>query len=116
MNPALCYFSVPDKGFFVPEDSSLSSVLSRRELETFARIGIALHHVQVVEGLLRFVMTFVIQKGDSVDILKVEEADRKKTLGYFMAELRKRAGLHPGLDRELVEFLEKRNTLAHSPG
>jgi hypothetical protein len=41
------------------------------------------------------------------------ESERKRTLGYFLAELRKRAELDQHFDAALAEFLRRRNILAH---
>ena len=40
--------------------------------------------------------------------------ERKKTLGYFLNELRKRADLDENFDALLEEFLDERNILVHS--
>lgn len=99
------------------EKQSLSSVIGEEEMESMARVGIALRLVQTVEVVLRLVMTFVLQKDEGpLSIQKLEaqtKAERKKTLGYFLIELRKRAGLRDDLEAMLDRFLEARNTLAH---
>lgn len=99
------------------EKQSLSTVIGEEEVENMARVGIALDLVQSVEDALRLVMTFVLQKDDGpLNIAKLEaqtKAERKKTLGYFIGELRKRAGLREDLEEILDRFLEARNTLAH---
>jgi hypothetical protein len=85
-------------------------------VERYALVGMALDHVQSVEGMLKMVMTYVFQKGDRLDIFLLEtqtNAERKKTLGYFIGELRKRVGLDPDFEAKLTSFLEHRNTLAH---
>lgn len=99
------------------ERKRLSKILQPEEIEVFALVGIALNSAQSVEQILRLVMTFVLQKGDRLDLLTLEAqeaAERKKTIGYFLRELRKRAGIAPGLDKKLDSFLERRNLLAHN--
>jgi hypothetical protein len=46
-------------------------------------------------------------------IIAQSNAEQKKTLGYFLAELRKRVDLDVHFDRTLAEFLRRRNLLAH---
>jgi hypothetical protein len=72
--------------------------------------------IQVTERVLRLVTTFVLQKSNSVTaetLLDQVESDRRKTLGYFLSELRKRADLDQHFDSTLAEFLSHRNTLVH---
>lgn len=79
-------------------------------------MGLALVLLQAVEKILRLAMTFVLQKGDSLtsDMLRAQEAaERAKTLGYFLSELRKRASLDDSLDALLTEFLKNRNDFIH---
>ena len=40
--------------------------------------------------------------------------ERKKTIGYFLTELRKRADLHDQFDQKLRDFLDHRNTFIHN--
>ena len=42
-----------------------------------------------------------------------EEAEKKKTIGYFLAELRKRVDVDDSLDELLVDFLNNRNSFVH---
>jgi hypothetical protein len=46
-------------------------------------------------------------------IIAQSNTEQKKTLGYFLAELRKRVDLDVHFDRTLAEFLRRRNLLAH---
>lgn len=94
----------------------LWDVVKPAEVELYALVGMALGHVQSVEDILPLVMTFVFQKGDKLDIYMIEaqtKAEQKKTLGYFIGELRKRVGIRADLEDKLLSFLERRNTLAH---
>lgn len=84
---------------------------------SLARIGEALLFIQNVESALRFVMTFVIQKGPGgLDLEKWEmqtSAEREKTIGYFLSQLRFRADVEPDIDARLSAFLDIRNQLVH---
>jgi len=46
-------------------------------------------------------------------IIAQSNAEQKKTLGYFLAELCKRVDLDVHFDRTFAEFLRRRNLLAH---
>ena len=73
-------------------------------------------NVQITERALRFIATFVLQKSSPItaeQIIAQSNAEQKKTLGYFLAELRKRVDLDVHFDRTLAEFLRRRNLLAH---
>lgn len=64
-------------------------------------------------------MTFVFQKDGPLTLETLERqtaAERKKTLGYFLTELRKRAALDGAFDKLLQDFLEERNLLVHDAG
>jgi hypothetical protein len=61
-------------------------------------------------------MTFVLQRQPltSLDILEKQTAEEaRRTLGYFLSELRKRASLEEEFDENLRQFLELRNQFAH---
>lgn len=61
-------------------------------------------------------MTLVLQQSSALTLESLErqeKAERKKTLGYFLSELRKRADLEPGFEALLDDFLERRNILVH---
>ena len=63
-------------------------------------------------------MQYVVQEDDeglNYEKLKsLESSEAKKTLGYFLAQLRKRANLDSEFDDQLTQFLSKRNQLAHN--
>jgi hypothetical protein len=91
-------------------------VLSDEEKDILAAIGVALLLIQATEQLLRLCITLVLQKQMPLTLEALEQqerAERKKTLGYFITELRKRANLQENLDVLLDEFLEDRNTFVH---
>jgi len=79
-------------------------------------MGVTLLLLQATERAMNVCMTFVFQRpgGLTLEVLeKQEKAERKKTLGYFLAELRKRATIEPAFDRTLRDFLDRRNTFIH---
>ena len=92
---------------------------SRKSLQkdALAAIGGALVIVQKAEGMIKFCMQFVIQKDGgplTYEKLKSQEADEaKRTLGYFLGQLRQRADIEASFDDQLREFLRLRNQLAH---
>jgi len=91
-------------------------MLTEDERDILAAMGVALLLIQTTEQLLRLCITFVLQKQSPLTLEALErqeKAERKKTLGYFIGELRKRAALQDDLDLLLDEFLEDRNTFVH---
>lgn len=84
---------------------------------TLARVGETLLMVQNAEASLRFVMTFVIQQGgQGMDLAKYEaqtKAERRKTIGYFVSQLRRRVDVEPTTDARLSTFLDMRNLFVH---
>lgn len=91
--------------------------MNAEQKDVLMRMGAALLFVQTTEQLIRFCMTWVLQKDGPLTLEKLENQTRKehlKTLGYFLNELRKRADLDENFDVLLEEFLEERNILVHS--
>lgn len=83
---------------------------------TFATIGILVVTTQTIERMLNMLLTFVLQDGVPLSYLRLMELDakhRKKTLGYFIREMQKRATFHDNIDSVLERFLENRNSLIH---
>jgi hypothetical protein len=92
------------------------ATLCRLRMDLMVRVGTTLLNVQITERALRFITTFVLQKSSPItaeQIIAQSNAEQKKTLGYFLAELRKRVDLDVHFDRTLAEFLGRRNLLAH---
>ena len=90
---------------------------SKEETEIYAMIGATLIHLQYTEQSIRRCMTFVFQEGSGITLEELEtqlSKERKKTIGYFLGELRKRAELHPSFDKVLDDFLECRNKFVHN--
>jgi hypothetical protein len=84
--------------------------------EVLALLGATLRMVQMAERMLRACMTYALPKGgvttaDTLEEQTTEEA--KKTLGYFLGQLRRRVDVEPGFDIELSDFLDLRNRLVH---
>ena len=91
--------------------------MNDEQKDVLMRMGAALVLVQSTEQLIRLCMTYVLQKDSPLTIEKYEKQtreERKKTLGYFLGELRKRADLDEHFDALLETFLEERNILVHS--
>jgi hypothetical protein len=92
------------------------ATLCRLRMDLMVRVGTTLLNVQITERALRFITTFVLQKSSPItaeQIIAQSNAEQKKTLGYFLAELRKRVDLDVHFDRTFAEFLRRRNLLAH---
>jgi len=90
--------------------------ITDNQKEVLAAMGVALIMLQAAEKLIRLCLTFVIQKSDSLTLdllIDQEEAERKKTLGYFLTELHKRADIHEEFDALLSDFLKNRNDFVH---
>jgi hypothetical protein len=90
--------------------------LEEKRQTVLSGLGGTLIIVQMAEKMVKFCMTFVIQKGEPLTLENLERQtaeEAKKTLGYFLSELRKRAALENAFDASLKEFLELRNQFAH---
>lgn len=93
--------------------------MTPQQRDTLVAMSVALLLIQSAERVIRLCMTFVLQKSSPLTLEVLErqrKEERRKTLGYFLGELRKRADLDPGFDAVLEEFLEKRNVLVHEFG
>jgi hypothetical protein len=91
--------------------------LDSLQQEALAAIGGALVIVQMAEKIIKFCMQYVLQKDGGIltyEKLKSQEAEEaKKTLGFFLSQLRLRAEIDSAFDDQLKEFLKQRNQLAH---
>lgn len=90
--------------------------ISDHQKEILQAMGIALVSLQAAEKIIRLTMTFVLPKSEelTIDLLKEqEEAERTKTFGYFLSQLRKRANIHESFDGFLKDFLANRNDFIH---
>lgn len=91
--------------------------MSPEEEKLLVSVGAALLLLQTTEKVIKLCMTVVLPKSDPLTLgtlQRQEKVERKKTLGYFLTELRKRADLAPEFDATLEEFLEKRNIFIHN--
>ena len=87
--------------------------------DVLVAIGVALLMIQTTERVIKLCMTFVLQRSNPLTLETLErqkKEERKKTLGYFLSELRKRTDLDDKFDALLEQFLEKRNVLVHDFG
>ena len=92
------------------------STITENERHLLAQIGLSLVAVQATEALIRHSLRYVLPAGGrlTLESLELESRDeRKKTLGQFLKELRRRVDLDDEFDRYLDDFLEHRNILVH---
>jgi hypothetical protein len=95
----------------------LPNALGLKQKDMLAWMGMTTLLVQVTEKIIRLAMTFVIQNATplTLEVIQAQEqAEQKKTIGYFLTELRKRVDLDDHFDEILCEFLRMRNTFAHN--
>ena len=81
-----------------------------------ASVGFIVIGSQSAESLLKVLVTYVIQDGKPLTydrIMKLDAAHRKRTLGFFIGEMQKRASFDPSIGDTLERFLESRNKLVH---
>lgn len=85
--------------------------------EALAAIGGSLIIVQMAERMIKFCLQYVLQESEeglTYEKLKSQKAEEaKKTLGYFLCQLRQRVEVDTTFDDRLREFLKQRNQLAH---
>lgn len=86
------------------------------KINTLAAIGTLVVVGQTAERLLDMILTFVIQDGEKLTLkrlIDVEKKHRRKTLGYFIREMKMRAEFDESIEDAFERFLENRNTLVH---
>src|ERR1700677_2179872 len=91
--------------------------LDARRQEVLAAMGATLLLVQLAERVVQGAMRWALPRHgirtlEDLERQTAEEA--KKTLGYFLDQLRRRASVEEQFDADLHEFLDKRNTFAHN--
>jgi hypothetical protein len=94
-----------------------SMELSEQQQRILAWIGVALVLLQTTEKIINLCLTFVFQKGSPLtleDLERQQKKERKKTIGYFLGELRKRVDLDAKFDQTLRDFLNYRNIFIHN--
>jgi hypothetical protein len=84
-------------------------------LELSSRMGVALFQIQKAEYVLKKLITIFLRASTLSweQVLSQEEKERKRTLGYFMKELRKATPVRNDFDEELTRFVKDRNTFIH---
>lgn len=90
--------------------------LTPEQSDLLTHIGLAMIVIQTAETALNVTVRLAFPRDSRVTLHGLEaqiEADRKKTLGYFVSELRKRANLHPLFEEHVARFLSMRNLLVH---
>lgn len=90
--------------------------MPEHQKEVLEAMGITLLLLQTTEKTIRLCMTFVFQKNSPLtfDLLQEQkDAERTKTIGYFLTELRKRVSVDESFDALLKEFLKNRNDFIH---
>jgi len=90
--------------------------LSDHQQQILTSMGVTLILLQSTEKIINLCMTFVFQNSSRLTLEALElqqKEEQKKTLGYFLRELRKRADLAPEFDQLLRDFLNHRNTFIH---
>lgn len=84
--------------------------------EVLVAMGVALLLLQTSERVIRLCMTLVLPKYEALTLellQQQEESERCRTLGYFLAELRKRVDIDTQFDLLLIDFLKNRNDFIH---
>ena len=90
--------------------------LHARRQEVLATIGATLLLVQSAEKIVQGCMRWTLPRQGITTLEDLERQtaeEAKKTLGYFLDQLRRRAAVEELFDADLKEFLEKRNTFVH---
>jgi hypothetical protein len=96
----------------MPNDASPKIGEPQREI--MFRMGFALLITQTTEKLISTCLAYALPESGSVTLESLEkDNNRKKTLGQFIVELRKRVDIDDQFDKVLSEFLDKRNVLIH---
>lgn len=91
--------------------------LEEQQLQLFARVGVQLFHYQLAERVIRHCIFAADPSLSSLtleDVQRLDEKERKKTIGYFLGRLRERLAIAPEFDALLEKFLRDRNDFVHS--
>lgn len=89
--------------------------LSTAKNELLQAMGLAVLALQTTERAFRLCATIVLQRQElTLESLSAQEREEeKKTLGFFLQEIRKRADIHQTFDQLLSDFLKNRNAFIH---
>lgn len=85
--------------------------------DIFSVIGFTLTYLQSFERSIKFCTTFVLQGDGDLTwgrLQDIEKEERKKALGYFILEIRKRVQLHDRFDELISSVLRDRNDFVHN--
>src|ERR1700744_1013441 len=98
-------------------DEPANNSLCGEQQDVLALLGATLLIVQTAESVLRTCMTYALPKGGAIttveDLERQTAEEAKKTLGYFLSQLRYRVDVEPQFDAELSDFLDLRNQMIH---
>jgi hypothetical protein len=90
--------------------------LEAKRQEVLAAVGATLLLVQSAEKVVQGCMKWTLPRHGITTLEDLERQtaeEAKKTLGYFLDQLRHRAAVEELFDADLKEFLEKSNTFVH---
>jgi hypothetical protein len=90
--------------------------LDARRQQVLAAMGAALLLVQSAEKVVQGCMRWTLPRQGIATLEDLERQtaeEAKKTLGYFLDQLRRRAFVEEQFDADLKEFVDKRNTFVH---
>ena len=85
--------------------------------QALALLGAVLLTLQSAEQVVKLCMIYVFPKERNPTLEQIEaqkSEDAKKTLGYFLGQLRKRVAIDTAFDETLREFLLLRNQFIHN--
>lgn len=86
--------------------------------EALRQTALALLGVQSAERAIKFCVHVVLPKDGDLrtheEFMAQQKYLSKRTLGFLLAKLRKRAQLDEVFDQELIDFIDKRNQLIHN--
>ena len=100
----------------MPWDYSVYPDLTAGQTSVFQKIGETLYMIQLAEHAVQLCNYFIFNTSADYSLEQLEAdttANRKRTLGLLLAEVRKYSEVHPQFDDMLREFLEKRNFFIH---
>jgi hypothetical protein len=97
-------------------DFSIYPEMTEAQKRATFSIGITLLSIQSVEQILEFCLRWVFPSNSNLDLKSLyvmATAERKRTLGQAVNELRKRVDVHAEFDSMLNEFVSLRNRFVH---
>jgi hypothetical protein len=84
-------------------------------LELLSNIGTTLLQIQKTEYVIKHLVQRFLRANNMTwkQLLSYDEGEQRKTMGYFLSELRKHIPIRPDFDKTLSNFLAARNVFAH---